>query len=108
MITVEPTPFSVTLDELYVATGKSLAAEGVNSVEIVSRRAVAGQPAYIMSYLDSTASGMISIRHAIFVTPGKAWHVILLAAPSITSELDRAFNTMLDSFEFKATAFPVQ
>ncbi len=108
MITVEPASFSITLDEFYVATEHALNAQGINSVQIHDRRQVAEQPAYVLSYLDSTGSGTVSVRHAIFVTPGKAWHIILLASPSVTAELDTTFNAMLDSFQFKASAFPVQ
>ncbi len=108
LVTVEPADFNITLDELDVATERGLSAQGINSVQIYATRQVAGQPAYVLSYLDSTGSGTVSVRHAIFVTPGMAWHVILLASPAVTAELDKTLNAMLDSFEFTASAFPVQ
>ena len=108
MIMVEPADFGISLDQFYYAIAKSLKSNGVNDVEIVDRRKVAGMPCYVLSYLDSTDNGLVAVRHVIFVTPGKAWHVILLATPSITASLNSMLDSMLDSFEFQASAFPVQ
>lgn len=108
MVSVEPAGFSTSLDQLYLATKDALEAQGVKNIEIYSRRQVDGQPAYVLSYIDSAESVTLSVRHAIFVTPGRAWHVVLFASPSITAALDQTFIAMLDSFKFNATAFPVQ
>lgn len=108
LITVEPAKFQMTLDGFYIAASKSLGAQGIHNVQIFNRRQVAGQPAYILTYLDTTGLGSVSVRHAIFVTPGKAWQVILLAAPAVTSALNQTFSAMLDSFDIRASAFPTQ
>lgn len=108
MIMDESADFGITLDDLYIATPKTLNAGGIHNVQIFDRRQVAGQPAYILSYLPTSGAGMIAVRHAIFVTPEKAWHVILLATPVVTASLAQKFSAMLDAFEFTGSAFPTQ
>jgi hypothetical protein len=106
LITVDPIKSGATLDQLYVATKSSLEGEGVSGVQIVDRRVVGDQPAYVMSYLSSLDSSQGTVLHAIVVTPGNAWHIILIATPSTTSTLVKTFDAMLDSMTFQASAFP--
>ena len=106
LITVDPIKSGATLDQLYVATKSSLESEGVSDVQIVDRRVVGDQPAYVMSYRASVDSSQASVLHAILVTPAHAWHIILIATPSTTSELVKTLDAMLDSMTFQASAFP--
>jgi hypothetical protein len=107
LIMVDPIRSGATLDDLYVASKRSLESEGVSGVQIVDRRLVGGQPAYVMGYRAIVDSTQGSILHAIVVTPAHAWHIILIATPSTTSELVKTFDVMLDSLIFEASAFPV-
>lgn len=106
LITVDDVKSGTTLDQLYVASKQSLEAEGVSGVQIVDRRLVGDQPAYVLSYRASIDSNQASVFHAIFVTPSHAWHIILLASPATTPELVKIFDAMLDSVTFEASAFP--
>jgi hypothetical protein len=106
LISVDPIRSGTTLDQLYVATKSSLQSGGISSVQIVDRRVVGDQPAYVMSYHASLDSTQASVLHAIVITPGNAWHIILFATPSTTSELVKTFDVMLDSMKFQASAFP--
>jgi hypothetical protein len=107
MITVEPVRSDATLDMLYTATRQELEATGINDVRIAEHRQVGGQPSNILSYHIATSPGNASVRHAVFLTPGRAWHVILLATPATTPDLLKTFATMLDSLELLSSAFPV-
>jgi hypothetical protein len=106
LITVDPIKTGATLDQLYVASKRSLESEGVSGVQIVDRRVVGEQPAYVLSYRTTIDSRQASVLQAILVTPVHAWHIILIATPSTTAELVKTFDVMLDSVTFQASAFP--
>ena len=68
---------------------------------------MAGLPACVLACEVTTNAGRAAVRSAVFVTPGSAWHVVLLATPWTTPGLVKVFDAMLDSFQLLPTAFPV-
>lgn len=106
MITSESVDGGTTLEEVSAATVSQLKAAGINDVQTAERRTVGGLPAYVLSYYVKDDSGTAAARHAILVTPGRAWHVVLLATPGTTPELLKTFDAMLDSLHLLSPAFP--
>lgn len=106
MITVEPIESSATLDELSAVITRELHASGVHDVRLAERRLVSGLPAYLLTYHVTAGAETGSRRHVLFLTPGRAWHVVLLAAPGTTPDLLKTFDAMLDSIELQSPAFP--
>ena len=107
MITEEPIDSAATLDEISAATARDLASRGINDVQVAERRQVDGQLAYVLTYHLMDEIGKPYARHAILVTPGHAWQVILLATPGTTPDLVKTFDAMLDSLQLLPSAFPV-
>lgn len=95
-----------TLDELAAAVKQQLQAAGINDVQLAERRQVGGLPAYLLAYHVTDGAMTSTVRHAIFVTPGHAWHVILLAVPGATPDLLKNFDAMLNSLQLLSPAFP--
>ncbi|HET7036621.1 MAG TPA: hypothetical protein VFI42_13135 [Thermomicrobiaceae bacterium] len=108
IVSMEQVDPRVTLDTLYAATAQVLEAGGTQNVQVAERRQVGGQPAYVLSYRASSDSGQVTARHAIFLTPGFAWHVVLLATPTTTPALLQTYEAMLDSLQLAPGAFPTQ
>lgn len=108
IVSMEQVDPRVTLETLYAATAQVLQAGGAQNVQVAERRQVGGQPAYVLSYRASSDSGQVTARHAIFLTPGFAWHVVLLATPTTTPALLDTFTAMLDSLQLAPGAFPTQ
>lgn len=107
MVTVDVIDSGTTLDEVSAATTRDLRSQGINDVQVAEQRQVAGLPAYVLAYGVKTDAGRAAARNAVFVTPGSAWHVVLLATPGTTPGLVKTFDAMLDSFRLLPAAFPV-
>lgn len=105
-ITEEPVGGGATLDELAAAVSSQLKSTGINDIQLAERRQVSGLPAYVVAYHVTDGAATSSVRHAFFVTPGHAWHVILLAVPGTTPDILNTFDAMLDSMQVQAQALP--
>lgn len=105
-ITEDSINSGATVDAVASAVASQLKSTGINDIQLAERRQVSGLAAYVVAYHVTDGAATSSVRHAMFVTPGHAWHVILLAVPGTTPDLLHTFDAMLDSMQVQAPALP--
>lgn len=101
MVTAERLRGDITLDQFAELMARQLEEEEEVVIQDREARAIGGQPAYVLTYRLQSGGRLLAVRHAVFVSAGWGWSVLLAATPGTTPELLKTYGAMLDGFQLE-------